>query len=177
MRSVIALAALASALGLVAAGCGGGSDKKANEAYADNVCTAIGTWQQDVKSIATNFSGGISKASLQTKLTQFETATKNLVSQIKAVPPPDTSQGQDAKKQVDQLATEVQTTTSAVKSTAAKIPANATVAQTASALSTLAPQLQTLVSTAKSTVSSLQTAGGSLASAFESASACKNLGG
>jgi uncharacterized protein (DUF2342 family) len=177
MRPTIKLAVFAAALALAAAGCGGSSDKKANEAYANSVCTAIGTWQQDVRSIATDFSGGISKASLQKKLTQFETATKSLVSQVKAVPPPDTSQGQAAKKQVDTLATEVQTTTSAVKSTAAKIPPDATVAQTASALSTLAPQFQTLLSTAQSTVSSLQSAGGSLASAFQSASACKNLGG
>jgi hypothetical protein len=168
----------AVALALVAAGCGGGrSDKQANEAHANNVCTAVGTWAKDVRNIATNFSGGISKASLEAKLTQFETATKNLVSQIKAVPPPNTSEGQAAKKQVDQLASQVETTTSAVKSTAAQIPANATVAQAASALATLAPRLKTLSTTAQSTLKALQGAGGSLASAFESASACKNLGG
>jgi len=173
----IALAALASALALVAAGCGGSSDKKANEAYANSVCSAITSWQTDVKSIATNLSGGISTASLQKKLTQFETATKNLVSQIKAVPPPNTSQGQGAKKQVDQLTTQVQATTSAAKKAAASLPANATTAQTVQALSSLAPQLQTLATTAQSTVKALKSAGGSLASAFQSASACKNLGG
>ena len=76
---------------------------------------------------------------MQAGLTQFETATKTLVSQIKAVPPPNTSQGQAAKKQVDQLESQVQATTSTVKSTAAQIPENATVAQTALAVSTLAP--------------------------------------
>jgi uncharacterized protein (DUF2342 family) len=168
---------LVATLALLAAGCGGGrSDKKANEAYANSVCTAVGSWANEVKSIATNSSGAISKASLDAKLAQFETATKNLVSQIKAVPPPNTSQGQAAKKQIDQLATQLETTTSAVKSTAAQIPAKATVSQAASALSKLAPQVETLASTAKSTVKAIEGAGGSLSSAFESTRACKNLG-
>lgn len=163
-------------LALFAAGCGGRSDKKANEAYANGVCSAIGSWSREVKSIATDFSGGVSKASLDAKLAQFETATRNLVSQIKAVPPPNTSRGQAARKQIDQFESQVETTTSAVTSTAAQIPANATVTQAVSKLSTLAPQLQMLASTAKSTVKAVQSAGGSLASAFQSANACKNLG-
>jgi hypothetical protein len=169
---------LVATLALLAAGCGGGrSDKKANEAYANSVCTAIGSWASEVKGIATNVSGGVSKASLDAKLAQFETATKNLVSQIKAVPAPNTSQGQAAKKQIDQLASQVEATTAAAKSTAEKIPANATARQAVAALATLAPQLNTLASSARSTVKAVEGAGGSLASAFESSRACKNLGG
>lgn len=46
---------LAIGLGVVVAGCGGGgnSDKRANEAYANGVCSAIGTWSTEVKSLAT----------------------------------------------------------------------------------------------------------------------------
>jgi hypothetical protein len=168
---------LLSAPALIAAGCGGGhSDKKANEAYANGVCTAIGTWATEVKSLATVPTGGITKASLDAKLSQFETATKKLVSQIKAVPPPNTSQGQTAKKQIDQLASQVQTTSTAVTSAASKLPANATVAQMVSALSKLVPQFQTLKSTAQSTVKAIQGAGGSLSSAFKSERPCKQLG-
>jgi hypothetical protein len=161
---------------LLTAGCGGGSsDKKANEAYANGVCSAIGDWTKQVKSVATDFSGGISHASLDAKLSQIETATKTLASQIKAVPPPNSSQGQTAKKQIDQFVSEAQTTVAAAKSTVAKLPANATVSQTLSALSSLAPQVKSLASSAQSTLKAVQTAHGSLASAFENASACKNL--
>lgn len=45
--------ALLAVLTLVAAGCGGSSDMKANEAYANSVCSAIGNWEQQIKSIAT----------------------------------------------------------------------------------------------------------------------------
>jgi hypothetical protein len=178
VRRPVALVMLLSVLALVAAGCGGGgnSDKKANEGYASGVCTAIGSWTSEAKSLASVPSGGITKASVEARLSLFETATKKLISQIKAAPAPNTSEGQTAKKQIDQLATQVQAMSAAVKSAASKLPANATVAQIVSELSKLTPQFQTLKSTAQSTVKTLQSAGGSLASAFRSERACKQLG-
>lgn len=165
-------------LALGAAGCGGSSsDTKANEAYANSVCGAIGTWEQQIKSIATDFSGGISKASLQSKIAQADTATKTLATQVKAVPPPNTSDGQAAKKQVDQLSSQVTSTVGSAQSAVASIPDNASITTVAAALVPLAPRVKSLVSTAQTTVTSLQGAKGSLASAFKSADSCKSLGG
>ena len=178
VRSPLALALLLSALALFAAGCGGGdsSDKKANEAYANGVCTAIATWTTAVKSLATVPSGGITEASINAKLTQFEGATKTMIKQIKAVPAPNTSDGQTAKKQLDQLTSDVETTSAAVKSAASGLPANASVAQIGLALAGLVPQFQTLKDSAQSAVTALKDAGGSLADAFKSENACKQLG-
>src|SRR4051794_23997487 len=92
-RTAAPLVLLAGALVLVAAGCGKSADQKANEAYANSVCSAIGGWETQVKGIATDLSGGVSKASFQSKATQAATATKTLATQIKAVAPPDTSDG------------------------------------------------------------------------------------
>jgi hypothetical protein len=168
---------LLSVLALLAAGCGGGnSDKKANEAYAQGVCTAIGTWTTEVKSLTTVPSGGITKASIEAKLSQFETATKNLISQIKAVPAPNTSEGKTAKSQIDALETQVQSTKGAVQSAASKLPAHPTVSQITSELSTLVPQFQALKHSAQSTVKTIENAGGSLADAFKSERACNQLG-
>ena len=168
---------VAFGLAVVAAGCGSGnSDKKANEAYANGVCSAIGSWVTDVKSLAT-ITGVPSKASLENKLKQFETATKNLVSGIKAVPPPNTSEGENAKKQVNLFVMQVQTTSKAVKSAASQIPSNASLAEIVPILTPLKGQLTTLAGTAQTTVKSLKNVGGSLQSAFNSASACKDLGG
>jgi hypothetical protein len=168
---------LAALLGLVAAGCGGSnSDTQANEAYANSVCTAIDTWGQQIRSIATGFSGGISKASLQAKLTQAESATKTLVTQIEAVPPPDTSEGQAAKQQLDQLTTDVTNALDAAKTALAQIQGNASATTIAAAVATLAPQVQSLASETTSAISALKGAGGSLGSAFKSTDSCKNLG-
>ena len=171
-----AMLTLLAIVALMAAGCGGSSDTNANEAYANSVCSAIGSWEQQVKSIVTDLSGGVSKASVQTKITQVESATKTLATQIKAIPPPQTSDGQAAQQQLDQLSTSAATTVSSAKSAVAEIPSNASAATVASALAPLAPQVKSLASTAQSTVNSLKEAGGSLGSAFKSADSCKSLG-
>jgi hypothetical protein len=165
------------AVALVATGCGGDdSDSSANDAYADGVCTAIATWQQQVQTIATSLSGGISKTSLQTAITQAETATKTFATQVAAVPSPDTSEGQAAKQQVDQLSSSLTSTVDSAKSTAAQIPSNASAGTVAAALAGLAPQVKSLATTAQTTLASLQNAAGSLASAFKDNSSCQNLG-
>ena len=45
------LLGLLAVVALLAAGCGGSSDKKANEAYANSVCSAVAAWEQQVKTI------------------------------------------------------------------------------------------------------------------------------
>lgn len=169
--------ALLAVLPLAVAGCGGSSDTKANETYANSVCSAIGSWQQQIKTIATTFSGGVSLESLQTKVTQAEAATKTLVSQIKAVPPPDTSQGQAANQQLDQLTTDVNNTLDAANTALTELQANPSAAAVGATVATLAPQVQSLASETNSAISTLKSAGGSLASAFKSTDSCKSLGG
>ena len=179
LRGVALLAALVGALALVAAGCGGkSSDQKANEAYANSVCSAIGDWETQVKGVVTDLSSGsLSKATLQSKLTQVESATKTLVTQMKAVPPPNTSEGTAAKQQLDQLTTEVTTTVNSVKSAVAQIPSGASATTIAATLAPLAPQVKSLASTADSTVKTVEDAGGSLSDAFKSTDSCKSLTG
>jgi hypothetical protein len=169
--------AVIAVLVLVGAGCGGSSDTKANEAYANSVCSAIGNWEQEIKSIATSFSGGVSQASFQTSITQAEAATKTLLTQIKAVPPPDSSQGQAAKQQIDQLTTDVNNTVDAASTALTQLQANPSVAGLSATVATLAPQVQSLASAANSAISSLKDAGGSLSDAFKSTDSCKSLGG
>ena len=165
-------------LALVAAGCGGGgsSDKKANEAYANSVCGAIATWEQQIKTIATTFNGTVTQAALQEKVTQAEAATKTLATDIKAVPPPDTSQGQAAKQQLDQLSTDVTTTVSAVKNAVSQINGDASATDIALALVGVVPQVKSLATSTESAIKSLKDAGGSLASAFKGADSCQSLG-
>jgi hypothetical protein len=176
-RPALALVALITLVVMVVvAGCGGDdSDAKANEAYATGVCTAIGSWVTEVKSIATDLSGGISQASFEAKITQVEDATSNLATEIKAVPSPDTADGQAAKQQLDQLSTDAQTTVEATKTAITSIQNDASAATIAVAVSVLTPQVKSLASTAEATITALKDAGGGLASAFEDASACQDL--
>jgi hypothetical protein len=168
--------ALVGALALVAAGCGGQSaDEKANEAYANSVCSAISGWETQVKSIATDLSAGISQASLRSKVTQVESETSSLVKEIKAIPPPDTSDAQAAKQQLDQLSTDLTTTVDSTKTAVASVQAEASAATVAAAVLTLAPQVESLATTAQATISTLKGSGEALSSAFKSADSCKSL--
>lgn len=179
VATAVPMLALVAVLALVAAGCGGSSaDTKANDAYASGVCSAIGTWVQQIKSVTSNgLTGGASKASLQSSIGQAQTATKTLAKQLKAVPRPNTSDGQTAKTQVDQFSSQAASTVSAAQSAVASIPANASTADVAAALVPLAPQVKGLATSAQTTVKSLQSAKGSLSSSFKSADSCQSLGG
>lgn len=163
-------------LSLAAAGCGDSSDTKANEAYANGVCSAIADWEQQIKSIAAGFTSSITKASLQSAIAQAESATTELSTQIKAVPPPDTSDGRAAQQQLNQLLSDVKSTVGAATTAAAQVPADASVASIAAVITVLTPQVQNLANEAKAAASSLKDAGGSLASAFKSTDSCQNLG-
>jgi hypothetical protein len=175
-RSAAPLLALVGALVLVAAACGGKSaDQKANEAYANSVCTAIADWKTQVKSIATDLSAGISQATFQSKVKQVGSATKSMATQIQAIPAPNTSQGQETKQQLDQLSTELKTTAATAQTAAAAVQANASGGTIAAAVLALAPQVKSLATTAQSTISALQSSKGSLSSAFKSTDSCKSL--
>ena len=175
-RVAVPLLALVAVLSLVAAGCGGKSaDEKANEAYANSVCGAVATWQTQVKSIATDLSGGISKASLQSKVTEIESQTKSLATQIKAVPPPNTSQGQATRQQLDQLSSDLTKTVDSVKAAVDGLQADASAATVAAAALTIAPEVQSLATTGKSAISSLQSSKDAMSKAFKSADSCKSL--
>jgi hypothetical protein len=172
-----ALLALVGALALVVAGCGSkSSDQQANESYANSVCSSIAGWKTQVKNIATDLSGGISQSSLQSKVTQAESATKNLATQIKSVPPPNTSDGQAAKQQLGQLSNDIKTTLAAAQTAVSGIQADASAATVAAAGAALAPQVKSLAASVQSTISALQSSKGALSSAFKNTDSCKSLG-
>jgi hypothetical protein len=177
-RAAAPLLALAGALAFTAAGCGGKSeDQQASETYANSVCSTVADWETQVKSIATDLSGGVSQASLESKVTQVQSATKSLATDIKNVPPPNTSDGQAAKQQLNQLSTDLEATVAAAQSAVTGLQADASAATVAAAAVALAPQVKTLATSAQSTVSTLQASKGDISSAFKSADSCKSLGG
>ena len=160
---------------LVAAGCGKSADQKANEAYANSVCTAIAGWKTQVTNIATDLSAGISQATFQSKVKQVGSATKSMATQIQAIPAPNTSQGQETKQQLDQLSTELKTTTATAQTAASAVKADASDGTIAAAVLALAPQVKSLATTAKSTVSTLQNGKGAMSDAFKGTDSCNNL--
>ena len=174
-RGLLSALVTAIVVAVLLTGCGGGnSDQKANAAYASGVCTAIRSWLTEIKSVDTVPSlGGITKASIVTKLSHFETATKQLVSQIKAVPAPNTSEGRAAGEVDRQLITGAQAQSDSAKTVASTIAANGSMTQVVAALAAL-PDYETLKATTQQTLT--LGADGTLAPVFESEQACSKLG-
>ena len=164
--------ALAIVIGLFAYHANG-ENRAANDAYATSVCTAIASWEQQLKKIGA--SGGTSQADLKSKSSQVETATKNLVDQIKAIPVPGTSDGQAARQQLSQLSTDLTNSVQATENGVAAIKADTSAATISTVAVTLRDQYKALADSAKSAADSLGGNALPLALAFRRTNACKNL--
>jgi predicted PurR-regulated permease PerM len=152
---------------------GTSEQRAAANTYATSVCTAIGDWKQQMQDIGT--SGGTSKSDLAAKADQVETATKNLVNQIKAIPLPTGSDGQTANQQLDQLLTDITNTVDATKNGIAEIKDNASAETIASVAVTISEQLKSLKNSTKSAAETLGSNAVPLSIAFQRADACKKL--
>lgn len=169
---------MAAAAALVT-GCGGVSPvRKANEAYASSVCTTIGSWLAKIKSVEyLPPLAGIAKASIDAKLNRFDGDTSQFVSRIKAVRPPNTSEGRAAKRKIDQspLIPGAQGEISSAKIVESTVASARNRAAAVEAALGGWPDFQTLKPTAQSLLTYLQSGGGSLASAFKTERPCKRL--
>ena len=149
------------------------TNKAANDAYANSVCTAVASWEKQMKTIGT--SPGTTQADLTAKSSQVETATSNLVDQITAIPVPGTSDGKAAKQQLSQLTTDLTNTVQATKNGIATIKANPSAASITTVAATLQPLYKSLIDSTKSAVSSLGNNAVPLSLAFRRSDTCKNL--
>lgn len=178
-RRLTAAVVVVVAVAVLLTGCGSSnSEQKANEAYATSVCTTIGRWLTEVKSV--EFLpplAGITKASIDAKLNRFETATRQFVSHIKAVPAPITAEGRAAKRKIDQspLIPGAQGAIASAQTVESTVAAARSMTEVFGALGGW-PDFRKLKATAQSLLTFLQSGGGSLASAFKSERACKLLG-
>ena len=148
-------------------------NRAANDAYANSVCSAVASWEQQMKTIGS--SPGTTQADLTAKSSQVETATSNLVDQITAIPVPGTSDGKAAKQQLSQLTTDLTNTVQATKNGIATIQANPSAASITTVAATLQPLYKSLIDSTKSAVSSLGNNAVPLSLAFRRSDTCKKL--
>ena len=109
MKTLVTALVLAAAFTSVVAGCGGG--KSAEEEWAGNVCTDVANWQSQVKTATSNISKALQSpgsGTVSTVSTQVQSAldaTRELGTNLKGDKPPSTDEGNQAKQQIDSLAT------------------------------------------------------------------------
>jgi len=180
VRGTITIATGAGALILVIAGCGGSSGPSAEETWASGVCTSISTWRTAVNTITTEATNALTKpgatlADVNTAIDDGVKATDELIDDLKALAPPDTPDGAQAKTEVDAFLNQAQTTLGDVKTALSKVPSDASLQEVVTQLSGLGVSLQRTIASGQQLVSSIEEIGGDIRDGFESADSCKEL--
>ena len=165
VMSLVVVAALA------ASGCGGSSQtKKANEEWANAVCTSIGAWKKQVHETYTSLNPTFS---IQERLHQAIGATQLLITQLKTIGLPDTKQGQEAQKQFEKVADDLQSQLNQIEAEAKQLRSGDTegAKKLLSQLAGLASSVVTGLNDLRKVVS------GDLAVALAETKACRGLSG
>jgi len=109
-------------------------------------------------------------------LTQARRATAGLISQIRALPVPDTSGATEGKQDVDQFVSSAQSSVDTIKAGAEQLNSHGTgSANVATVAVPIGAQLTTLVGEAKSAVTSLEAVEDPFKQAFKNSDACQAL--
>ena len=168
---------LAVTLAFAAAGCGGDSSESAQ--WADSVCSTVTDWQGQIEQAAQEVQTELQSPSLnsvgaiETQIQSAVTATQKLSTDLKAIGAPDVDSGQQAKQQVDALASQLQSAVNIAKNSIDALPENANLNELAQKLLPLAPAIQSLATSTSNTVKAIQTSSDELKQGFEDADACK----
>jgi ABC-type transporter Mla subunit MlaD len=179
VRLVASALVVSAALAFLTAGCGGG--KSSEEKWASSVCTNITNWKDEIQKQVNDAQsklqspGAGTMTAIKGNVQQAADATNQLASDLKSLGAPNTSSGQQAKQQLDSLATQLQNTVNHAKQTISGLPKNAGLTQIVNQLSTLGPELQSLVTNTKTTLNSIQSSSSDLKKAFQKANSCKQL--
>jgi hypothetical protein len=155
------------------AGCGGDSGSSTSEEYANDVCSNLSTWVTAVDGAAKSLGDAglsIDSGDVQTAVGDVGDATDTLADDLKQLGPPETDAGNQAKSELDSLAStlrqQLDTIEEALDSGGGAL-----------AIATVTTALSAAVSDVESTYQSLQglDPGGELENGFKDAENCKSL--
>jgi hypothetical protein len=149
--------------------------------WADSVCGGLADWKASITSLADVSGGTLTKASLQQKLADAQTATEQLVTELKALGRPDLAEGDQLKQELDSAADELNASYQSLKAGAQDALGASTPAAFLQGLAKLAPQFQKLLDQISATVADLRNANvaesskAELMQAFDDADSCQSL--
>jgi hypothetical protein len=178
MKTLVTALVLAAALASLAAGCGGG--KSAEEEWAGNVCTDVANWKSQVTTATNNISNALQSpgsgtfSTISTEVQSAATATRELATNLKGDKPPSTDASEQAKQQLDSLATNAQSAATKAKQTVESAQGKSA-SEALQSLSSLVPDLRSLYNQASSTLSSIQASSSKLKEGFDKAGSCKQF--
>jgi hypothetical protein len=107
---------------LMLTGCGGSSQSQA-EKWADNVCSSIGDWRQELSTTTSDLTtkaqnGTLNLDELKSGLNSALNDTKKLVNDLRDVGPPNTEAGKQARQKLDDVTSTVESSIDTARSKA-----------------------------------------------------------
>ena len=179
-RYLLVLAIFVAAV--AAAGCGSGGDEgpSAEELWAGDVCANIDSWRTEVEVITRNTADaltqpGATRDDLESGIEDGLDATKELIDEIRALVPPDTPEGEQARAEVNAFLDDVRAADDRVRTALADLPERASLAQVVTQLAGLATSLQATIEGGQALVEDLTDLGGDMKDGFENAESCQEL--
>jgi membrane protein implicated in regulation of membrane protease activity len=162
------------ALALALAGCGGDDDEESAESWANDVCSSLSTWVTDVEEAVQSVTDeglAIDEEDVDAAVDDVSEATNTLIDDLEALEPPETEGGEEARSELESLATtlesEVETVRQAVESDSGA----------AEVTSTVSASISTASAEVSSTLETLQEVdpGGELEEGFQNADECDSF--
>jgi hypothetical protein len=172
MKAAAVLATLL--LALAAAGCGGGSSKPTASDWADNLCSAVTSWTDELKSTATTLTSDPTLDGLKSAKSDVSSATDKFVDDLKGLGKPNTDAGEKAKETTDKLAEQLDQDKQDLNDAVDKASGVQGVVDAAKAVQTTLTTMASQFTAAFTSLQSLDTKG-ELEDAFQSADSCKKL--
>ena len=169
---------LSATLAILAAGCGGGGTS-AEEEWASDICSAVSGWQDQVQQStdeareALQSPGSGTLAAIDAEVREITDATDELGNDLRELEPPDTEAGEQAKREIDTFATQLEATATNTKETFDNLPEDAGITELANALEPLLPSIHSLIESASTTFSAIKESGSELEEGFDNADSCE----
>jgi hypothetical protein len=159
----------------------GDSGSVETTAWADSVCASLSDWRSSITSLADVSGGTLTPDSLGEKLDAAESATSQLITELKKLGPPDLEAGEELSLELNAAADRLEADFETLKSGAENAAEADTPSAFLQALAALAPVFQGLLDQIRTTVDDLQNASVTeeakteLQQAFDEAESCRQL--
>ena len=172
-----AVAVVLAALALVAAGCGGDDEETSSAAaWAEDFCTSVTEWQDEIERIGDDLLASPSTEALEDASQEASDATDAFIEEVRELGGPETESGQEVEDSVEEL-------TDIVDEEKAEIEAAVEDAEdltgAAGAVSEIGNSISTMATALQTTLQAIEAgdASGELETALDETPACDELTG
>jgi hypothetical protein len=176
MRS-FALAVCLASLALVAAGCGGGGgDAASAEAWADDFCTAVTDWTDELEQLGEELGdvSSLTADSIRQAAEDANTATDDFVERLRDLGAPDTESGDEVESEMNELGDELEAQRDAIQQAVEDAEGLGGAAEAVGKIGTSLAAMGTAIQEALQAVEEADV-GGELETALEESEACDEI--